>query len=527
MVKVAVYIRWSTDEQTDGTTLEVQMESCRLFIQSQGWVFRDDLVFVDDGFSGGSMDRPGLGRLRDAVRRGEVACVVVYKLDRLSRSVLDTVTLVLQEWEGVCCVRSTREPVDTTNPAGSILFYMLASYAEWERSTIRERTLSGKIKRAQQGKNPGFTPPYGYRCGGQPGEWQIDQEEAVIVRRIFREYVAGKGCSTIAADLNKDGLKPRRASHFNGMWLTRLIQNPIYAGVLRYGRSTLATRAQRMQGSNARLAFDEPRYACIAGAVPAIISSEEFERAQQVREGRNSIAGFRNRGTEFLLTGIARCRCGASVRGDGREKSGDGRYYRCSKTKPDYPDRCYCSLMPAQALEAAVLEQVREVLAPGNREMLLDNWEMETRAQVERVDAELGRITSDLAKVEKARARVTADYRAGELPAKLYAAHVEELDGEEAALRASSEALGEELERLRAARLDLSEFEDLLRRLDAWEALTPEERKQVLRHALGRCVVYRAPGRDRQEGKGRYLTNPNPIEVELEIRKAEPQHCRR
>jgi len=510
---VAVYIRWSTDEQADGTTLEVQLEACRLFVGSQGWTFREDLVFVDDGWSGGSLERPGLGRLRDAVRRGEVSCVVVYKLDRLSRSVLDTVTLVLQEWEGVCSVRSTREPVDTTNPTGSILFYMLASYAEWERATIRERTLSGKIKRAQQGKNPGFAPPYGYRKAEKPGEWQIDEDEAVIVRRIFREYIAGKGCSKIAADLNRDGLRPRKAAHFNGMWLARMIRNPIYCGVLRYGRSTLATKAQRLQGANARVRFDEPRYACITGAVPAIVSPEEYARAQEVRAGRSSVAGFRNRGTEFLLTGIARCRCGAPVRGDGREKQGGGRYYRCSKTRIEDPGRCWCSLMPAAALEAAVLERVREALAPANRGLLLATWEAESQGQARQVEAELGRVSSALVRVAKARARVTADYRAGELPAKLYARHVDELDREEEALRAASAGLADELERLRASRVDLSEFEVLLLRLDGWEALTPDERKQVLRHALGRCVVYREPG------TRRHLANPNPIEIQLEIRR--------
>jgi DNA invertase Pin-like site-specific DNA recombinase len=89
---------------------------------------------------------------------GLVTCVVVYEPDRLSRTVLDTVTLVLQEWDGVCSVRSTREPVNTTNPAGSILFYMLASFAEWERSTIRERTMSGKTKRAPAGEEPWLSP---------------------------------------------------------------------------------------------------------------------------------------------------------------------------------------------------------------------------------------------------------------------------------------------------------------------------------------------------------------------------------
>ncbi|HWI52194.1 MAG TPA: recombinase family protein [Symbiobacteriaceae bacterium] len=517
--RVATYIRWSTDEQSDGTTLEVQLEACRLFTQSQGWLFREDLVFVDDGYSGGSLDRPGLNRLRAAVRDGEVSCVVIYKLDRLSRSVLDTVTLVLQEWEGICSVRSTREPVDTTNPTGSILFYMLASYAEWERSTIRERTLSGKVKRAQQGRNPGFTPPYGYRKGIVPGEWLVNEDEALVVKRVFREYIAGKGTNSIAKGLNDDGIRPRKVAYFNGLWLTRVIKNPIYMGVLRYGLSTLATKAQRLQGANARVTFDEPRHAFVEGAVPAIIPAEEFERAQQVKQARNSTVGFRNRGTEFLLSGIARCRCGASIRGDGREKNGDDRYYRCGNTRIDVPERCYCSMMPAHVLEAAVLAKVREELAPGNRELLLGGWRRQNQERIAVVTAELKRASVAMAQIAKKRTRIDDDYANGDLPAKLYASQIDRLDQEERALQNSGRALTEELERLESAKVDMTRFEEISTQLDSWEHLSQAERKQILRHAVGQCVVYREPGRDRAGKTRRYLANPNPIEIELEIRR--------
>jgi site-specific DNA recombinase len=114
--RVAVYIRWSTEEQGEGTTLTIQTEACRFFVQSQGWRFREELVFVDDGWSGGSLDRPGLNRLRQAVAEGAVGCVVVYKLDRLSRSVPDLVRLIFEEWDGCCFVRSAREPVEVGCP---------------------------------------------------------------------------------------------------------------------------------------------------------------------------------------------------------------------------------------------------------------------------------------------------------------------------------------------------------------------------------------------------------------------------
>lgn len=510
--RVATYIRWSTDEQSDGTTLEVQREACQLFIQSQGWTFREDLIFVDDGHSGGSMDRPGLTRLRRAVAEGQVNCVVVYKLDRLSRSVLDTVSLVLKEWDGICSVRSTREPVDTTNPTGSILFYMLASYAEWERSTIKERTMSGKIKRAQQGRNPGFTPPYGYSTGTDAGQFVIFDQEAAVIRRIFREYTSGKGIHTIAAGLNTDGIKPRRADYWRPETIYKMVKNPVYMGVLRYGLSTLTTPAQRKQLGKFRLFLDEPRYANVSGVVPALITEDEFERAQRVRASRNTTEGCRARAADFLLSGIARCRCGATLRGDGREKKGK-RYYRCSAARISTPNRCDCGLIAARKLEETVLAQVRDALAPGNRAMLLATWEEDNARRRQTVEGEILQIKSSLAQVDKNRARFTADYKAGDLPAKLYAAHCDDLDREEEALRASLGTLEAECSRLKDGHKDMAELERMARQIESWDELDPEEKKQVLRYAIARCVVYR-----QGMGPGNHSRNPSPVEVELEIR---------
>jgi site-specific DNA recombinase len=110
--KVAIYIRWSTEDQGQGHTLEIQRESCRYYCMSQGWVAREDLTFIDDGWSGSNLERPALTRLRDSVKAGQVECAVVYKLDRLSRNIKDIINLVLGEWEEACCVRSTQEPVE-------------------------------------------------------------------------------------------------------------------------------------------------------------------------------------------------------------------------------------------------------------------------------------------------------------------------------------------------------------------------------------------------------------------------------
>ena len=105
------------------------------------------------------MNRPAMIRMRKMIQEGKIDCVIVYKLDRLSRSVVDTVNLVLEEWEGHCYIKSSREAVDTMTPMGKQFFYMLVSFAEWERSVIKERTYNGKLQRVMNGMTPGFIDP--------------------------------------------------------------------------------------------------------------------------------------------------------------------------------------------------------------------------------------------------------------------------------------------------------------------------------------------------------------------------------
>ncbi|HYG57206.1 MAG TPA: recombinase family protein, partial [Symbiobacteriaceae bacterium] len=209
--RVALYIRWSTDEQTEGTTLETQKERCSLYVRSQGWQVSEELIFIDDGYSGGSLERPALSRLRSLIGAGKVDCVVSYSLDRLSRSVADTVQLVQHEWLGRCVYRSASQPISTEdgNPTGQLIFNILASFAEFERALIRDRTHSGLVRRARQGKYPGTrVPPYGYSRDGK-GQLAVEPARAAVVRRMFAMAAsgpAGQGPTAIARALEAEGI---------------------------------------------------------------------------------------------------------------------------------------------------------------------------------------------------------------------------------------------------------------------------------------------------------------------------------
>ena len=357
--RVAIYIRWSTEDQGDGTTLAVQSEACRHYLLSQGWAVRDDLIFIDDGFSGGSLDRPALTRLRQAVRQGLVDCVVVFRLDRLSRSVIDTVTLVLQEWADLTHVKSAREPVDTTTAMGRQFFYMLVSYAEWERNVIRERMFSGKLRRAREGRSPGMPAPYGYAKGPTAGALLPVAVEAAAVEQAFALAEQGESVRAIAAYLNRHGFPTRKGGPWATSIVSKLLRNPIYAGLLVWGRRRVNPRHGKAPGER-RYVAAEPHAATAATTIPALVDPGRFERVQAWLQGRRSVAPGAA-GSAHLLTGLLRCAaCNSPMQ---YNRSGAWAYYRCAG-RAEQAGRCGAHSVPAAPLEGALVGLVRQRYEP-------------------------------------------------------------------------------------------------------------------------------------------------------------------
>jgi site-specific DNA recombinase len=158
--KAGIYIRVSTYEQAEkGTSLASQEERIREYCARQGIPVAG--VYMDDGYSGATMDRPGLQRLLHDAHEGVFNLALVYKLDRLSRNLKDAVNLVLGELES-CGVgfQSVTEPFQTLEPAGKMMFANLASFADYEREQIRERCNRGRLMRNREGHYTGGTLPY-------------------------------------------------------------------------------------------------------------------------------------------------------------------------------------------------------------------------------------------------------------------------------------------------------------------------------------------------------------------------------
>lgn len=368
---VAIYIRWSTDEQTDGTTLQTQRERCGWYVQSQGWAVNPELIFIDDGCSGASLHRPALSRLREAVCTGRVDCVVSYSLDRLSRSVADTIALVQEEWRGRCVYRSASQPISTDegNPTGQLIFNILASFAEFERALIRERTHTGLVRRARAGHFPGCrTAPYGYRRDGV-GHLSIDclgpdgtlQGPAAVVQRIFALAAAGphgQGPLAIARTLAAEGVPGPTGGDWLAPTVRQILCNPVYVGDLVYGRKQVNPARRRDRSAPQRLRREQP-LACVRGALPALVARELWDRVQALASTRRQPGAPVQAKRRALLTGIAACKCGGplAVYYDRHGR----RYYRCNRNTqrgtgcPHRP-----GVLAADALEEVVVAAVRE-----------------------------------------------------------------------------------------------------------------------------------------------------------------------
>ena len=234
VTRVALYIRVSTQEQaTEGYSVGEQTERLKKYAEAMSWdIYK---IYVDPGYSGGNTDRPGLSEMIKDVKTGEIDKVVVYKLDRLSRSQLDTLYLI----EKVFLANNTdfvsmSENFDTSTPFGRAMIGILAVFAQLEREQIKERMSMGREARAKEGKwGGGSTEPIGYDYNPSKDLLEVNEFEALQVREAFDLFLKGVPIRAIETIFMEKGYK-----HKHGVWCTksikRILGNRIYRGYINF-----------------------------------------------------------------------------------------------------------------------------------------------------------------------------------------------------------------------------------------------------------------------------------------------------
>ncbi|WP_165964734.1 recombinase family protein [Periweissella cryptocerci] len=231
-MKTAIYVRVSTESQAeDGTSIDTQIEKLTMYAEMNDW--KNIEIYNDAAHSGSSFNRPAIQRLIADMEHGEIARVLIYKLDRLSRSQLDTLSFIDKYISRLNIpLISFTEKLDTESAAGQMMIGIMASFAQYELSNITLRMQTGRAARAQAGYwGGGSRTPFGYDY--IDGELIVNELEATVVRDIFNRYEAGISLTKLRDELNEAG-HIGKSRDWSFTTLRQVIIRPIYAGLIKW-----------------------------------------------------------------------------------------------------------------------------------------------------------------------------------------------------------------------------------------------------------------------------------------------------
>jgi site-specific DNA recombinase len=374
-LRCAVYTRKSSEEglEQEFNSLHAQREACEAFIASQrseGWVLVRD-PYDDGGVSGGTMERPALKRLLADIEEGLIDVVVVYKIDRLSRSLMDFARLVeIFDRNGVTFV-SVTQSFNTTTSMGRLTLNILLSFAQFEREVTAER-IRDKVRASRmKGMWMGGVPPYGYRVRDR--KLLVDEETADHVRWIFARFLEIGSATILAREVANRGICTSRGNPIDKKYIYRMLGNRVYIG----------EAVHKGQG--------------YPGEHSAIITRETWDRVHSIlRTSPRQRAARTRAGTPSLLKGLLFGPDGAAFSPTHTRKGGKlYRYYVSQTVLKHGAGSCPVGRVPAGEIEAAVIDQLRAVFR--QPEIVAGTWkaaradageiiEVDTREALTRLD---------------------------------------------------------------------------------------------------------------------------------------------
>lgn len=237
-IKTGIYIRVSTDEQAKhGFSIRAQKEKLINYAQIKDWEIYN--IYIDEGKSGKNLLREGIQKLIDDVKKNIIKNVLVFKIDRLTRSTKDLIDLIEMFQKYSCDFNSLTESIDTSSPTGRMFIKIIGLFAEFERETIVERIKIGLERKVKEGYSLcSSTTSYGYERPKGTKIQQINKDESKIVIKIFEMYLNGKSISYIRNYLNVKKIKTKKNKKWTNKTIINILKNPNYIGCVRYGINT-------------------------------------------------------------------------------------------------------------------------------------------------------------------------------------------------------------------------------------------------------------------------------------------------
>ena len=295
MPKAALYVRVSTVMQLDKESRGVQKNDLIRYCEDILGIM-DYEIFEDAGFSAGFTDRPDYQEMLRRIRTGEFTHLIVWKIDRISRNIIDFTEMFEELHMLDVTFISLAEQFDTSSIVGQALLKMILIFAELERHNAAERSKAVLLSKAEAGEYTGFRIPFGYRRDPKTKEYSVEESEANIIRTIFDMFDQGITVYAIAKHLNSLPLTERIKEKWLVPTIERMLANISYTGALRYNYRSYTSKKERVIN-------DEKDLVLVENDHPAIISSELFERCQQrYTERKNTVYHVRKPLFADLLT---------------------------------------------------------------------------------------------------------------------------------------------------------------------------------------------------------------------------------
>ena len=480
-VRCAIYTRKSHEEGLDQefNSLHAQREAGEAYIASQkhaGWVALPT-DYSDGGYTGGTLERPALQKLLGDIQRERIDCVVVYKVDRLSRSLMDFAQMIaLFEQHQVSFVSVTQH-FDTSTSMGRLLLNVLLSFAQFEREIIGERIRDKKLATAKQGKYVGGQPFLGYDIDRERKRLIANPAEAEIVREIFESFIRTRSSLVVSRTLNAKGYRTKEY---------KAIKNGKVVG----GRQWNKVSVYRVLTNRKYLGEIVHKGKSYPGEHQAILDRRLWDQAHRIMSENYHVRATRTRHkAPSMLKGVLRCRhCGMLMGAVYTSRHGKKyRYYVCNNAERNGYDACPVPSVAAGQIEGAVKERLHvmlrspEMIARTFREAQVQTGERraELTGQKERLEARLADLKRNIGRLAR------SDGNAGAMAAELA-----RLNEEYGQVQNQVDDTGHALEALHGGGPTEDDVRDALQKLEPlWEELFPAEKERIVKLLVQEVVV--------------------------------------
>ena len=331
-LKAAIYIRVSTQYQVDRASLPVQREELINYAK-YALDITDCVVFEDAGYSAKNTDRPDYQRMMARVRTGEFSHLLVWKIDRISRNLLDFAAMYAELQKLGIVFVSKNEQFDTSSAMGEAMLKIILVFAELERNMTSERVSAVMLSRANDGIWNGGKVPFGYAYDKDSKQFSIIEDEAQVVLHIYDLYESVKSLTTVAKSLNEKGVRSRTGKPWNPTTVRTMLTNPFYAGTYRYNYWDESSKSFTVK--------DKDEWVLVLDHHPAIVTPERQEiiavMLQSKQRGWAGAGMTYQRKNIHIFAGLLKCGCCGytMIASPDRERSDGWRpsVYKCSRQR--------------------------------------------------------------------------------------------------------------------------------------------------------------------------------------------------